>query len=362
MKEKTAPYARIMALFLGSVAAMALILDASTAAEAVRSGISLCLWTVIPALFPFMVLARMAVGAFGHRTAGIGKLMGAVFGLPAQSALALVMGAIGGYPIGAQVTADLRRSGAITRQDGERILAFCSNAGPAFLFGMIGGLLGDFRVAAVLYAIHLLSALLTGIFFRPHRQAAHRPLNPPLPVGTSVDLTSAVSSSIRAMGNICGYVILIQVVSAFINKACGLWMPQEILVGITGFLELSGGCCRLTDLTSVGVRYCMASFFLGFGGICVWLQTKAVLKGTDLTGKFYLYGKTLQAVIAVLLTWGCMVFFPNYLPRELPVAALPNHDGLLRSLGVVVGSVSLLFAVWCISLRKRAGKQGLYGV
>lgn len=362
MKEKTAPYASIMVGFLGFLAALALIMDAATAAEAVRSGIALCLRTVVPALFPFMVLARLAVGLSGHWVTGAEKFMRALFGLPAQSALALVMGAIGGYPIGAQVTADLRRSGAITREEGERLLAFCSNAGPAFLFGMIGGLLGGFQTAAVLYGIHLISALLVGMIFRPHRRESQRLHSIALPSVPSADLTSAVNSSVKAMANICGYVILIQVVSAFINRACGIWMPQEVRIGITGFLELSSGCCQLTELPSIGARYCLASLFLGFGGICVWLQTKAFLKASDLTGKFYLYGKTLQAVIAVLLTWCCMVIFPAVLPRDLPVAALPNHDGLLRSMCVVVGVFSALCAIWCVSLRKRAGKQELYGV
>lgn len=364
MKGKTAPYAKVLVALLGFIGALALILDAATAADAVRSGISLCLRVIIPALFPFMVLARLAVAAVGsgNRSGSIRKIMEPLFGLPAQGALALLLGAVGGYPVGAQVTADLRRSGAVTRDEGERLLAFCNNAGPAFLFGMVGGLLGGVRVAAVLYGIHLLSALLTGLIFRPKRREVQH-IHSICPSSVNrMDLPLAVNGSVRSMANICGFVLLIQVVSAFLDKVCGLWMPKEIRLGITGFLELSGGCCGLTELPSLGARYCMASFFLGFGGICVWLQTKAVLHHSDLTGKLYLYGKTLQAVIAVLLTWGCMIFFPNMLPREVPTAVLPNHDGLLRSMGVVVGVFLVLFGIWCISLRKKAGKQELYGV
>ena len=66
-----------MGLALGLLAAMAGLLAASeTAAQAVREGLALCGGSVIPALFPFLVVSRLfvatgsaaaALGAFLHR-------------------------------------------------------------------------------------------------------------------------------------------------------------------------------------------------------------------------------------------------------------------------------------------------------
>ena len=66
-----------------------------------------------------------------------------IFGLPPQGASALVLGMLSGYPVGAQTAASLYASGQLTKEETERLLGFCSNAGPAFIFGMVGGLFMD---------------------------------------------------------------------------------------------------------------------------------------------------------------------------------------------------------------------------
>ncbi len=41
---------------------------------------------------------------------------------------------------------------------------FAANAGPAFIFRMVGGLFGSGKIAAVLFAIHIISAVLTQVW------------------------------------------------------------------------------------------------------------------------------------------------------------------------------------------------------
>lgn len=106
-----------------------------------------------------------------------------------------------------------------------------------------------------------------------------------------------------------------------------------------------------------GLRYCMASGFLAFGGLCVWLQTKSVIAPYGLTGRHYLAGKVIQGTIAVLLTWGIQVLFPSWLPRSLPAAAFPNHTGLLRATAIVTALFLCAMGIWCLQLRKRLEKK-----
>ncbi len=361
MKEKTSLLSRVCTVCCSLLGIFALIMDSKTASSAAAKGITLCLQVLIPSLFPFLVLTKILTSSSISRWCErrIGPMVQKLFGLPAEGAIPLVLGAIGGYPTGARVTADLYISGFLDRQSAERLLAFTSNAGPAFFFGMIGGILGGPKIAAVLYTIHLVSALTTGFLLRSRsvcRSAGRMHCGP---VYSSETLVQAVQSSMKAMGLICGYVVLFQVISAFLQKALGLWMPDLIQLMIAGILELSSGCCRLMEVESAGFRYCMASGFLAFGGICVYLQTHAVIAYSGLRGTYYLFGKILQASIAVLLTWGTMVLFPNLLPREITVSypLISSHSGLLRSTGLVTGISLLAFILWCWSLQKKAGKQ-----
>lgn len=348
-------------------ALMALILDAENAAASTREGIRLCLQAVIPALFPFLVLGRLFTGSAAARwcTRLLGPVVEPVFGLPRQCASALVLGAVGGYPVGAQTAAELYETGALDAPEAERLLGFCSNAGPAFLFGMVGGLLGSMRAAAVLYGIHLISAVCTGILLRPRRPLGHSGRMACGPPPRPVNLATAIGGALRSMGIICGCIIVFQVITGFLGKVWHLWMPSAMEIAFTGLLELTGGCCRLPELSASGVRYCMASGFLAFGGLCVWLQTRAVIQPAGLTGRYYLFGKVLQGSIAVLLTWGCMVAFPNLLPKDVPTVvteAIPNHTGLLKATGLVTAVLVAGLGLWCLSLGKRAGKQEASGV
>lgn len=116
------------------------------------------------------------------------------------------------------------------------------------------------------------------------------------------------------------------------------------------------------QLEAAGLRYCMASGFLAFGGLCVWLQTKSVLAPYGLTGRCYLPGKILQGTIAVLLTWGIQVLFPSWLPRVLTAAAFPNHAGLLRATGIVTALFLSIVGIWCIRLRKKGGNEEAFDI
>lgn len=363
MKEKTSLLVRVFTVCCSFFGIFALIMDGRTASSAAAEGITLCLQVLIPSLFPFLVLTKVLTSSSISRWCEkrIGPIVRKLFGLPPDGAIPLVLGAIGGYPTGARITADLYVSGLLDRQSAERLLAFTSNAGPAFFFGMIGGILGGPRIATVLYVIHLLSALMAGFLLRPRAVCRSTGRMHCRSESNAISLVQAVQSSIHAMGLICGYVVLFQVISAFLQKAMGLWMPDWIQILISGILELTSGCCRLLEVESAGFRYCMASGFLAFGGICVYLQTSAVISHSGLRGTYYLFGKILQASIAVLLTWGTMVVFPDLLPREITVSypLVSSHSGLLRATGLVTGISLMGFILWCWSLQKKAGKQAV---
>lgn len=360
MRDKSSTWAVILPALLSFLGILALILDAQTAVAAAGEGIRLCLETVVPALFPFLVLSRLFTGSAAVQgcTKILGPIMRPLFGLPAQGAAAVAMGALGGYPVGAQTAADLYRDGRLDRESAERLLGFCSNAGPAFIFGMLGGIFGSPKTAAALYCIHITSALLTGVLLRTKDTgpAAQRLSDGR---GPSISLPEAVSAAIKTMALICGYVILFRVISVFLGKALGTWLSPAMNVAVSGLLELAGGCCLLPQLGAPGLRYCMASGFLAFGGVCVWMQTKSVIRPAGLTGKYYLFGKILQGTLAVLITWFVMVAFPGILPREVSVSevVIPNHAGLLRATGTVTGLFLVCVGIWCLNLRKRAGKQ-----
>lgn len=339
-----------------------LILDSETTTNAAKSGITLCLQTVIPALFPLMLLAKVLMNtSFPHKLGKIlGRPMKQIYFLSPRAASCLVLGALGGYPIGTQTVAHLYQNGAITKKQADHLLGFCNFASPAFAFGVLGAIFDSLSVSLVLYGIHLLSALLVGILLRPPQW--HPADRMPSEQSRPKSKESPINSTIHAMAAICAYIILMQIFIAFIDKCTVAVFPHVVSIAISGVLELSAGCLRLHQIESMGWRYCMASGFMAFGGLCVFLQAKEALVGTGLSAGAYLYGKLLHGVTAMLLTWLAITLLPDLLPLDIVTLQLPNHQGVIRSTLTVMAAVFCAGCAWYVVLRKKAGKPEPDGV
>ena len=99
-----------MGLALGLLAVMAGLLAASdVAAQAVREGLALCGGSVIPALFPFLVVSRLFVAT--GSAAALGRLLAPltrrILGVSGPGGTAVLLGLLGGYPVGAQTAGEL---------------------------------------------------------------------------------------------------------------------------------------------------------------------------------------------------------------------------------------------------------------
>ena len=282
-------------LFLAAALAV-LLARSAVAAEAVRRGLLLCARSVIPALFPYFVVSGLFISlgfaeSIGRRLAPLTRRL---FGVGGAGAAAFFLGLLGGYPVGGRTVGQLYRAGELEKDEAEHLLAFCNNAGPSFILGVAGlGCFGSLRTGVILYCLHALSAVLTGVFLRnknASRPAPYRRTLPPQKM-LSAFLTS-VQEAAEAMLRLCGFVVFALVVQAVLADGTGLRHPAFL-----GFIELTGGVAGLGNSRQ---DFVWAAALLGWGGLSVHGQTAAVLGGTDLRLRQYFAGKLLQAVFSAI--------------------------------------------------------------
>lgn len=270
--------------------------DAARVRAAAARALLLCGRSVIPALFPFMAVSTMLVSlGFGQwvspHLAGLMNL----YRLPGPAGSALLLGLVGGYPIGARTAAELHKKGLLTAPEAERLLGFCNNSNPVFLISVLGGgVFGSPRLGVYLWLIHLLSALLTGFFFRGSRETLSRQVLPGFSPLQSQSLPAAFVDGVRsACGNmvtVCGFVIFFYVLASPLAALGG-----PLGAGLVGTLELFS----LTPLlTADRLGFILASACAGWGGISILCQTAAVLEGSGLRLRSCVTGKILQALLA----------------------------------------------------------------
>ena len=153
-----------------------LIVRPEDASLAAAGALSLCAKVIVPSLFPFFVCANLfcALHLTQPLERALSGVMQPVFGVPGSGAAALVVGLTGGYPSGAQTIAALYAAGSIDKKSAGRLLLFCNNCGPAFIFGVVGPAVFGSRLAGLLlYIVHCTSALLLGTL--PRKKTAVPP-------------------------------------------------------------------------------------------------------------------------------------------------------------------------------------------
>lgn len=274
---------------------LVLIFDASTATKAGQDALQLCIRVVIPSLFPFFVLVNLLTSVMmGTQTKWLSPLE-RVLKIPKGSATLFLSGLLGGYPTGAQALHRAWKAGTLDQKNAQRMLAFSSNAGPAFLFGIIGPMFSDRSTPWVIWGIHIVSAILVGCVLKEEDQGRTLAWKQ-----TPVSMTDALRCSVEAMAYVCGWIVLFRVTAAFLSRWLFWFLPTEMQVLLISLLELANGCTSLHLIKNEGLRMIIASAAVNFGGICVLMQTASVTTGLEIKG--YIKGKLLQTLFAVTST------------------------------------------------------------
>ena len=315
--------------FLPALGIVILILDTKTALAGTSEGLSLCFQTLIPSLMPFIFLSILLTNSLLGKANPILSHLAGICHMESGTESLLLIGLLGGYPVGAQSIGTAYTAGQIEKKQAERMLAFCNNAGPAFLFGVIGCAFSDPIYPWLLWGVHVVSALLVAMIF-PRGEYARASIS-----SAPISVISAMQLTIKAMATVCGWVILFRTLLSILNRWV-LWVfPVPVQVLIAGIFELANGCVQLSLIPSENARFVVASAMLSLGGLCVAMQTISVTSG--LSCKNYFCGKAVQTVFSVLLSGIiCKLMMTEYSYR------IPVH----ADLAVLAALLFLLVMLW----------------
>ncbi len=358
---------------LGLLAVTAgLVLYPKEMVASAREGVEMCFNVLIPSLFPFFVVSNLTVSlGLADRLGGLmSPVMEPLFNVGGPCAPALILGLIGGYPVGARTVINLYTSGKCSKAEAERLLAFCNNSGPAFILGVVGaGIFESSSLGVALYLIHMAASLLVGLVFRgygppPDRAKAPSDAPAPTPGSKAAAFVSSVSSAFTGCLGICGFVIFFTVllrllllsgVMGWLSLVLGGFLELFGLDGtlapklLTGLVELTGGVWSLRgEAGTMTARATLAAFMLGWAGLSVHCQVISFLGETGLKVRTYLLGKLLHA----LLSAGLAAVVIPFVPVKTPVGAfLSDRIGALAAMDFSATlRASVLFAAAAVGV------------
>lgn len=309
----------ILALIPTLLLLCALTAASDGAVEGAKSALHTCAWVIIPCLFPFLTLSLLInrLGLPAWLGSKLQRPMAVLFGVSGTGAGVFILGLLGGYPAGAALIADLLERGDLEQEEAKKLLAFCNNSGPAFLVGAVG--IGVFRSASaglLLYMVHILAAIVTGLFLSGTRTPALREDKVFISsANLSTALPEAMGKAVPQILQVCGYVVFFGAVcgclteSGILSPLCGalaLYTPLTLRAAnglCMGLLELGCGIGALEGSTLTTAALTLCSLITGFGGLSVCFQTAGVLQGTGIGLRHHLLGRVCCGGIGAFLMY-----------------------------------------------------------
>lgn len=273
----------------------------------VIKGIEICLYTIIPSLFPFMALSTYIIKSnilspFYKVISPLSKLF---FRQPPCAISVIIMSVIGGFPVGIKMTSDLYMQGQIAKEQAQRLCLFCMNGGPAFVITTVGlGMLGSMKAGIIVYISLCISALVSGVISsfiaEKNKEIAINRSEISLPISS---LSVAVSDTMQSIITICAWVILFSSAASCLQN---MGLNEKVYMVTCSLLEVTNGCIILSDKASISV----IAGIIGFGGFCVHFQVLSFLKNTGIKYGYFLVSRVLNGVFSAILTQLFLFFMP----------------------------------------------------
>ncbi len=341
--------------------------NADAAIEYMGRGLTLCARTIIPSLFPFMVISELLVSSGAGEAFGrlFSRIMRWLFGLSGAGASAVFLGSMCGFPVGARTAVALLDRNIISKSECEHLLTFTANPSSAFLITAVGvSLYGNRHFGVVLYATVLGSGFLVGFlarfFLRRSEQPAEHPHFPSgLHIGGVETFTGAVSGAATGMLTICAYVIFFSALTGALGCALaesGAYHEWGYAL-LTGLLEMTSGISQASGLSHQEWGLILTAAFAGWSGLSVHCQVMTLCGGRGLSFKPYLIAKSVQGVLCGGIMAAILTLRPEWIhPAEGAVMDAILAFTSLRDISVpALVTDGVFMAGWVLSRVKSWG-------
>lgn len=313
-----------------------LLVYSDEASNAVLKAMETCAFTIIPSLFPYMVISSLIV------TTGTSEILAKLFGKGVSKLLRvseyavtpIILGVLCGFPVGAKNSLELHRCGMVSTKETEHLIAVSNNTGPAFIVEVVGRCyFGSRFTGLIFYIIQIFSALIVGIVYgrivskrSSPEDIKQQSMNKKYPHSFMIQISSAISSAAQSSVIVSGFIIFFSVISSYLSfLAQKLSINNSIMTILSAFFEFSGGARQSVELRG-GLAFSVACFAINFSGISVFAQTAALVDGEKISLLPLYICKTFQGVVSAVCAYLIYIagIFPDISNQALTIESNKN--------------------------------------
>ena len=287
------------------------------ALESARHGLLLWYHSVVPVLFPFMLLGNFALrtGLIYPLTALLYRPLHLLFGCSQAGCFAVLSGFLCGFPVGAKITSDLAAQNLISADEETFLLGFCNNLSPAFLLSYLAAAqldapeLGPVFLGTVLGA-SFLYGFLRSFSFRRKITIQKKKKSAPLSFSFALlDLCimNAIENTVRLGGYLVSFSILDGCISHLISAAFSSFHLVGLLIRTA--IEVTNGL-HLLAISSLPwpAKFISLSACASFGGFCTLAQTIGIAHMNRRKTFAYIKSRVCITLLSVILCTTIFLF------------------------------------------------------
>lgn len=314
--------------------------------QGIKDGIALCMGSIIPSLFPFMIASQFVIKSgladfFGFCFEKITKKL---FKLSGICSSVILMSLIGGFPVGAKMTCDLLESKKISKNEAQRLNLFCINAGPAFIIGTVGDIFAGSRKAGIiLFVSTVISSLCVGLMttvlcdnydLKDEKISAENVTNP------ITAFSHSMSEASKAMLSVCSWVIvfnaIIKCILSLGDKGYAITLCS--ILEVTSGLKLSCGVLPIPALAAI----------LSFGGLSVHCQIFSYIQKSEISFRLFYASRLICAALSALICHFILQICPfeiEVFSSNASITASAYSVSLPSAIALIIMCCSLIFEV-----------------
>ena len=253
--------------------------------ESVLKSLAFCSKTLIPSIFPFMVISIYAVNCSVNfiDKRKVNLSLSDLLGVCKIYKSAVILGSVSGFVTGAKCICGIYDNRKTDCSSFNHAIAVSSNAGLGFVISCVGILIWDsVFIGFVIYITQICLALILGRLFYGRCNNTEIYVSEKKRSNIKA-FTDAVVSSTSSVLNICSFVI----VFSLIGDVLSLFIPDKALDMIKILLEFSRGVFNCSAYSSNIFNGFLCGFCIGFGGLSAFFQISSLK--TIAGDEFYRY-------------------------------------------------------------------------
>ncbi len=285
-----------------------LVLFPKEAGNGIKEGFTVLYETLIPTLFPFMILSSYIASApfTAKLRKKLNKLSYILFNLNGCAFITLLLNFLGGYPIGGKTACEFYENKQVTQMQAKRLLFFCVNPSFPFCVTALGTfMLRNTKAGVLLFLSSVLSSLTVGFILSFTEKRCYFKEEQTHALSSEFLFIDSVSKGNYALISVCGWVLIF---SALCSVLKALPLNNNASVFLSCIFEVTTGCKAAVE-NSLPLPF--ISLMLSFGGLAVIFQVGPYLKKCNVSIKEFFCWRVINGALSGLYCLGFTKLFPT---------------------------------------------------